>query len=545
MPSLLDLNSEILLAILLELDVQDIFVCKRVNKQFRALAESSAVQYKHQLSFAAAVNGVTSRNPGSKDRLQALKEYQFAWRTFQLPVNPTFSSTETPTSGVHPFRLLKFSGPLIAMYIGSELKLSRPESSKRRVQAMSWSTHIAALGQKPLVGASDLRENVVAICGAKIGKESSFRCNLVTLLPDGSMSHHPHATQAVLEIPGLDSPENIVQADMLGDILVISACGQSSSLYVLDWKTGEVLLSMTRAGPSLICAHLLDKNLLLIGYRAEVSIHAIDSTRGPDRSVIPLCALLPPPHGFRIESIPSQPVSSATDDDGLFHSDPQAALFVLHFRCPFRYREDMDYVLCIPRPALLANIGMSPTITTSLPTVRARHLPWEDWSRGGDVLACIGIQTTTHADIAVAACGSRVSVIFNMLRTIGPPAVSITAVYVFEMHRWAQARDGIVTRAPGTVQHFFNFKVLPPFGLVRPQDPLPYRISKQDVVYEDNQWQRPSHRKFVVLLEDTVALVREDILEGEDFDRMFGGTCAAALPDVDVLLGAIAEKDTG
>lgn len=71
---------------------------------------------------------------------------------------------------------------------------------------------------------------------------SSFRCNLVTLLPDGSISHHPHATQAVLEIPGLDSPENIVQADMLGDVLVISVRGQSSSLYVLDWKTGEVLL---------------------------------------------------------------------------------------------------------------------------------------------------------------------------------------------------------------------------------------------------------------------------------------------------------------
>lgn len=71
---------------------------------------------------------------------------------------------------------------------------------------------------------------------------SSFRCNLVTLLPDGSISHHPQATQAVLEIPGLDSPENIVQADMLGNILVISVRGQSSSLYVLDWKTGEVLL---------------------------------------------------------------------------------------------------------------------------------------------------------------------------------------------------------------------------------------------------------------------------------------------------------------
>lgn len=238
-----------------------------------------------------------------------------------------------------------------------------------------------------------------------------------------------------------------------------------------------------------------------------MSIHAIDSTRGPDRSVIPVCALLPPPHGFRIESIPSQPVSSATDDDGLFHSDPKAALFVLHFRCPFRYCEDMDYVLCIPRAALLANIGLSPATATSPPTVSTRHLSWEDWSRGGDVLACIGIHTTTHADIAVAACGSRVSIIFNMIRAVGPPAVSITAVYVFEMHRWAQVRDGIVVRAPGTVQHFFNFRVLPPFGLVRPRDPLPYRISKQDVVYEDNQWQRPSHRKFVVLLEDTVALV--------------------------------------
>lgn len=99
----------------------------------------------------------------------------------------------------------------------------------------------------------------------------------------------------------------------------------------------------------------------------------------------------------------------------------------------------MDYVLCIPRAALLANIGLSPATATSPPTVSTRHLSWEDWSRGGDVLASIGIHTTTHADIAVAACGSRVSIIFNMIRAIGPPAVSITAVYVFEMHRWAWA----------------------------------------------------------------------------------------------------------
>lgn len=117
----------------------------------------------------------------------------------------------------------------------------------------------------------------------------------------------------------------------------------------------------------------------------------------------------------------------------------------------------------------------------------------------------MGIMQTTRPDIAVSAFGSRVAIVFNMQRAGGPPRMSQSTLYVFEMHRWAWARDGIETRAPGTVLHVFDFRVLPDRGIVRPWDPLPYGIYKQDVVYEDDG--RRSHKKFVLLLEDAVALV--------------------------------------
>lgn len=67
---------------------------------------------------------------------------------------------------------------------------------------------------------------------------------------------------------------------------------------------------MRRTSPSSVFPHFPDKNLLPIGYQDEVSIHAIDTTRGPGRSVIPPCLLRPPQGGFYIEGIPSQPASS-------------------------------------------------------------------------------------------------------------------------------------------------------------------------------------------------------------------------------------------
>lgn len=118
---------------------------------------------------------------------------------------------------------------------------------------------------------------------------------------------------------------------------------------------------------------------------------------------------------------------------------------------------------------------------------------------------------TTRPDIAVSTFGSRVAVVFNMQRGGGPPRMSQSTVYVFEMHRWAWARDGIETCAPGTVFHTFDFSVLPHWGIVRPRDPLPYGIYKQEVVYEDDQHR--SHRKFVLLLEDAVALVVRLLLD--------------------------------
>ncbi|EIW52113.1 uncharacterized protein TRAVEDRAFT_54087 [Trametes versicolor FP-101664 SS1] len=109
----------------------------------------------------------------------------------------------------------------------------------------------------------------------------------------------------------------------------------------------EVVQAVSSAYPSSVFPHFPDKNLLPIGYQDEVSIHAIDTTRGPGGSVIPLCLLRPPQGGFYIEGIPSQPASLPPDEDSVFHSDPHAVLLVLDLSRPFRYRGQTDYIFCM------------------------------------------------------------------------------------------------------------------------------------------------------------------------------------------------------
>lgn len=101
------------------------------------------------------------------ERLHALEEYQLAWRTLSLSFDPSFSSTGRPDR-TYPFRHLAFSGALVAMHVGTKLRLYRPASPGRRVNAMTWSLDLAHLGLTPLMGASDLGEDVVVICGVNI-----------------------------------------------------------------------------------------------------------------------------------------------------------------------------------------------------------------------------------------------------------------------------------------------------------------------------------------------------------------------------------------
>lgn len=138
----------------------------QICRRFRELAESSVVQYKCHLAFAGAVNN-SARSPSIAERLQSLKDYQLAWRTLSLSFDPAFSSTGH-LDRTYPFRHLPFSGPLVAMYVGTELRLYRPASPGRQVKAMTWSLDLTHLGLTPLMGASDLGEDVVAICGEDI-----------------------------------------------------------------------------------------------------------------------------------------------------------------------------------------------------------------------------------------------------------------------------------------------------------------------------------------------------------------------------------------
>lgn len=76
-----------------------------------------------------------------------------------------------------------------------------------------------------------------------------FCCRFLTRLPDSTMIPHPFAPQAPLEIPNIRHPQNVAHVAIHGDLLLLRAklSRGGNALYVLDWKTGRILLVCTHS----------------------------------------------------------------------------------------------------------------------------------------------------------------------------------------------------------------------------------------------------------------------------------------------------------
>lgn len=182
---------------------------------------------------------------------------------------------------------------------------------------------------------------------------------------------------------------------------------------------------------------------MLIGHKQELAVYVLDPAyyryKNPLYSALPLCMLRPPPHnaGIALVNIPDQPQSLSKEGGGLFCSDPEAALLVIHFRNWLPDSILLDYVLCIPRAALVARLGLS-AASADRPHARAvRVLQWEDWTRGGVLLR---FSMDDHMRLQVATFGSRVAVMSHSMQSDGGPLAS-PDIRVFEVHPWAHASN--------------------------------------------------------------------------------------------------------
>lgn len=252
--------------------------------------------------------------------------------------------------------------------------------------------------------------------------------------------------------------------------------------------------------------HLLSKNLVLVGHDEELAIYILEpaSDQTPVYSGLPLCVLLLPPHpGFFLKDIPHQPLLSSTEDEGLFRSDPEAALLAIHFGFRSQPRgTPLDYVLCIPRATLVARLTLPTASVAGPPAGAVRTLDWEDWTCGGTLLC---FSRFTFVELQVATFGSRVAVMSHRVQFDRRLSEAATDVCVFEIHPWARASN-LHPRVSGDGLEDIDFTAESEGAVGQLRDSPPFYVSHRAVAQEGDA-PPPLDKERMLLLEDGLALL--------------------------------------
>ncbi|KAI0632645.1 hypothetical protein C8Q77DRAFT_833021 [Trametes polyzona] len=537
MTSVDDLPPEILIEIWLLLHtLRNLLSCQQVCRRWRAIAESTVIRYRCELAFSAAVDRVT-QGVGFSERLDALRRYQHTRRSSTLCLNPALSAIGEENDGnashipSRPVRHLDFLGPLIALHVGNEVRLHRLATTTRCVEAMTWSVDVKSLDLTLQVGACDLSQNIVALCGNRMSEHGYLYCYLFSLRENGSMVPHASAAKTVL---GIIEPDwDAVRAEIRGDWLAVAVSSYTHIAFFFDWKSGALLFYIKDMGsPGMF--HILDNDLVLVVLKNESDIRAcaIESFGVQLLVVTPRYLLKLPQHWIghgRLEStmlhLLPQAVWPSTMDSGLFCADPDAALTVFHFTTaldlrPSDYAHESvcEYIFCIPRSVLLEDLCRRATASLSLSVSNCEYpIQWEQWTSIGLLLPFCN-QGATRQLLARSAWGSRVAFAFNN-EWLESPSMFYTDILVFDVHRYAHVNPADA-QAMEVARQYFNLpgshrqeghdQMVPP-----PKTQLPYHVSHYSVTHD----KRPSlrSRQGLLLLEDSV------IFRCETWDELNSG----------------------
>lgn len=163
----------------------------------------------------------------------------------------------------------------------------------------------------------------------------------------------------------------------------------------------------------------------------------------------------------------------------------------------------LEYVLYIPRAALVAGLGLSAASANPPPAGTVRVLEWEDWTCGG---ALLRFSTYTYMRLQVATFGSRVAVMSHCMQSDGGPLAS-PAIHVFEVHPWAHASN-IHPQSSADGPEEIDFADETEGSVARPKEPLQFDVSHRAVVQEGDIVSRSSTESMLLLEDRLVLLVR-------------------------------------
>ncbi|KAI0324984.1 hypothetical protein GY45DRAFT_1330966 [Cubamyces sp. BRFM 1775] len=510
---LLDLATEVLLLIFLELDIPNILSCRQVCKRLNDLYGLSEIQYKCELAFSAMVDGTATGTPVA-DRLRSLREYQAAWRSGPLSLHPTFSRELSEDSeGTCP-QWLSFSGPFSASRAGSKVTLIQLPSSTRRIQEKSWTLDFGATLLVPQCGASNTEQNLTAFAGIEDGNPRVFRCHFFTILPDESSPRAPADLLPISYEVDAEWFNTALELTIRGEAMIWTIiCSPGAKVLVYNWRTQELMQCYERP-TGFMHAELLTSKLLMISVVDLLLIYAINCN---DLSIPPdldaQYILQPPSNGglyemhFRLRMVHDMN-GPGTPTAVNFGHDPDAALLVFQLfnRSPAQGAKfgvlPTTYVHCVSRAALLSRLHSSGPAGVD---GHNRVLRWEEWATLDNSSLLLGVSSS--AQLSLSSLGARFAISFPR----EDPATSVAHdIYVFDVHRCARSDDN-TREARQHATRYFNVsssQETPNQFIWYSNKPMPYQIVHKTVpMRTGRKGQRENCN--VKLLTDGVAFLRE------------------------------------
>ncbi|KAI0696722.1 hypothetical protein BC835DRAFT_1305515 [Cytidiella melzeri] len=246
--------NEILEVILSNVDILDLIRCRQVDRRLRSLVDESILL---QLQIECALTNLVPTNSPkftSAELLQAVREYQTAWRTLSWTNNFAFDSASvlrplwaTGIINVITGGILAQSGPKP----GEILAFTRVPSKLRNIPQQHWST--PPLGFTPESCVIDVGQDLLVVLEAVSMTLRPTR--IVMRLHPLSLStglRHPASSGPTIAVttmpitPTSISLDLVISGDHVGQIIRTKRPSYHV-IRVLNWRTGLEKLELTAA----------------------------------------------------------------------------------------------------------------------------------------------------------------------------------------------------------------------------------------------------------------------------------------------------------
>ncbi|KAJ3002476.1 hypothetical protein NUW54_g5827 [Trametes sanguinea] len=399
------------------------------------------------------------------ERMSALKTYQAAWRlSSPRRLKTLYSECSTPDL------ILPFSGGVLPLVVGPNLKLISPACSVRSKPYGDWMLDLASYNIRPHFCATDTSQDLLVLC--------------------------------------------TIRGDLLGWLWFDGP----PELRVYNWRTGQVVWRYPTSTGSFDFAFLDDATILvvqvhrLLVYTIDVNASiTVDTTDWHELGPIPTatCQLGLPPviDGaiINIKTFSSRRPSSSNERKCLFDMDPSCATIAFTINvttsicAPFE-----QYLIVVPISAIIA--ALDSTISDKAVEITEDSIPftlqWQSWGARSLILPFLHRELPKWYRTGLSAVGNKCALAFRCVETYP----NLVDVLVFDVQVAGDLEDPNPVDPKDFLPPSDHEDCTPELLSFPIRNRLPYHLVRKVFTYDehvDSSWLSHS----IHLLDDGIALM--------------------------------------